>query len=65
VRDVVAPVERQLHAAPQIDEDHGATFELLSDDPVRRKAETITVETQGAFEVVNTQRENGNVILHY
>ena len=48
----------KLKACLQVEEGHGTMFELLTDDPLGRKAEAVPVERDGALKILDGKRDD-------
>jgi hypothetical protein len=53
MREINAWPQRQLEASLQLEERHGAVLVFATDNALRGKSEPITVEGDGALEVVH------------
>ena len=50
--------DRKLQACLQVEEGDGAMLELLTDDPLGRKAKAVPVERDGALKILDGKRDD-------
>jgi hypothetical protein len=57
LRQARAGPESQPQSGLQVEEGDGSVLELVSDDSLRFQAESIPIETHGALQVVDAERD--------